>query len=75
VRDRLKEVLGGVLELPASEIPDDASADTLSGWDSLRHLELMLALELEYGVHIPTEDMLELRSLEAIEAFVAANGG
>ena len=32
----------------------------------------MLALETEFGVRIPTETMLELTSLPAIERFVAA---
>jgi acyl carrier protein len=30
--------------------------DTVPSWDSLRHLTLVLALESEFGVHIPDED-------------------
>ncbi len=71
MHDRLRDVLAGVLEVPAAEIGDDASAESLEGWDSLRQLEVMLALELEYGVRIPADAMLELQSVAAIEEFLA----
>lgn len=74
MRDRLKQLMAGVLEIPEQEIPDNASVENLPGWDSLRQLELMLALELEFGVHIPTDAMLDLQSLDAIEEFVADHG-
>jgi acyl carrier protein len=74
MRDRLRELLAGVLELPAASIPNDASAETLMGWDSLRQLELILALELEYGVRVPADQMLDLQSVGAIEEFLAEHG-
>jgi acyl carrier protein len=74
MHERLRQVLASVLELPASEVPDDASTETLPGWDSLRQLEVMLALELEYGVRIPADAMLDLQSVPAIEEFLAEHG-
>jgi len=71
VHERVKRVVGSVLRLDPAEIPDEARSDDVTGWDSLRHLELMLALEAEFGVRIPAETMLELTSLPAIERFVA----
>jgi acyl carrier protein len=52
------------------EISDEATLDTLDGWDSLHHLELMLELEAEFGVRIPTETMAELTSLERIDRYL-----
>jgi acyl carrier protein len=56
------------------EIPDEARSGAFANWDSLSHLELMLALEGEFGVRISTQEMLDLQSLEAIEAFLQKNG-
>jgi acyl carrier protein len=72
VHERVKRVVGSVLRVDPSGIADDARSEDVPGWDSLRHLELMLALETEFGVRIPAEAMLELTSLPAIERFVAA---
>jgi acyl carrier protein len=71
MRERLRGVFAEVFELPPDEIPDDPSVENIPSWDSLRQLELMLALELEFGVRVPTEAMLELQSLAAIEDFLA----
>ena len=74
MRERLQAVLADVLEVDPSEIGPETNAEDVAGWDSLRQLELMLALELEYGVRIPAEAMLELQSVPAIEAFLTEHG-
>lgn len=71
MHEQIKRVVARVFRVDPAEIPDDARSDQVEGWDSLHHLELMLALELEFGVRIPTERMIELTSLPAIEEFVA----
>lgn len=70
MRERLKEVMADVFGRVPEEIPDDAEPDTLAGWDSLKQVELMLALEREFGVHIPTEAMLELVTLQMIDDYL-----
>jgi acyl carrier protein len=74
MHERLRRVFAETFQIDASAIPDDASIDTLDGWDSLRQLELMLAIELEFGVHFPADAMLDLTSADAIEAFLAERG-
>lgn len=74
MHERLQAVLADVLEVDPSEIGPETNAEDVAGWDSLRQLELMLALELEYGVRIPAEAMLELQSVPAIEAFLTEHG-
>lgn len=72
MRERVVGVLAGVLELPADALPPDASAETVPGWDSLRQIELVLALEAEFDVRVPSDAVGALTSLEAIESFLAA---
>ena len=45
MRERIQEIAAGIFSIPVDDMPPDASTDTLAGWDSLRHLELMLAIE------------------------------
>lgn len=53
---KIKDVMAAVLEVDASEIGDDASMDNVSTWDSLRQMNLVLALEEAFGVSFPDED-------------------
>ena len=57
-----------------ADVPEDASPEQMTDWDSLRHLELMLALELEFGVQISSEAMPELLSVDAIEEYLSGQG-
>jgi acyl carrier protein len=74
MHERVLEALARVFGCPQSDIPEDASTATLADWDSLRQLELMLELELEFGVHVPAEAMTELQSVAEIEEFLAERG-
>jgi len=70
MRDRLRAVAAEVFGVPAAEIPEGATNQEIPGWDSLRHLELMLAVEMEFGAQISSEAMPLLLSLEVIEEYL-----
>jgi acyl carrier protein len=73
MRERLKQVMAELFACAPEAIPDDATPETLAGWDSLRQVELMLALEQELGVRVPMEEMLELTSLQKIDDYLCAH--
>ncbi len=64
---RIKQVMSAVFELPLESINEDASTDNIDNWDSLRHLNLILALEEEFGVSIPDEEVGNLVNFKLIE--------
>ncbi len=55
-QNKLKAVISAVLNVDLSRIDPDSSSDTIESWDSLRHMNLILALEEEFGVTLPDED-------------------
>lgn len=63
----LRQVMGTVLQVPADTIGPDSSMDTVEGWDSLRHLTLVLSLEEEFGVRIDDEDAGSITSYPLIK--------
>ncbi len=63
---RLKSVMATILEVEPGDITEDSSSDTLPQWDSLRHMNLVLALEDEFGVSIPDEEAADITSYKLI---------
>ena len=63
-------MMAAAFHVSAAQIPDDASPQNVAWWDSLGHIELMLALEMEFGVTLPAEAIIDLVSLDAIESFL-----
>lgn len=63
----LKQVMATLLTVDVSAIGEDASMDTIPTWDSLRHMNLVLALEEEFKVAIPDEDAGNITSYKLIK--------
>ena len=56
VEDRVKEIIVEQLGVDANEVTPEASFIDDLGADSLDLVELVMALEDEYGIEIPDED-------------------
>jgi acyl carrier protein len=65
--DALKQVIATMLNVDASIINEDSSMDNVPSWDSLRHMNLVLALEEEFKVTIPDEDAGNITSYKLIK--------
>jgi acyl carrier protein len=63
----LKQVMATVLGVPPDAITAESSQDTLKSWDSLKHMNLVLALEQTFRVEIPDEDAAEITSYALIK--------
>lgn len=62
----LQHVMATVLGIPADSINDDTSMDTVEAWDSIKHMNLVLAIEEEFDVSIPDEDAANITSYPLI---------
>lgn len=66
IEDRVKSVIATVTNIPANEIPDNASAETFEAWDSLRHITIILSLEEEFSIEFNDDEVTELLSLKSL---------
>ena len=62
----VKKVMASVLEIDASEISAESSMDTIGSWDSLRQMNLVLAIEESFGISFPDEDAANATSYKLI---------
>ena len=61
------------LELDPSDIHDGLAMGTVPQWDSLGHVNLIVALESRYNLQVPAEQIPELVSLPAIVTYVESH--
>lgn len=64
--DELRQLMADVFECSVSEITPDATPETVAAWDSLRLLDLILAIEQQTGVEISAERLQDMMSVPAI---------
>jgi acyl carrier protein len=63
---RIVAVMAAVFGVDESMITEDTSAANLEQWDSLRQMNLVLALEGEFGIRFPDDRIPELISYRLI---------
>jgi acyl carrier protein len=66
----LKQVMATILSVPVTDIDSEVSMDNISTWDSLRHMNLVLALEEEFKVSIPDVDAGNITSYKLIKLVI-----
>lgn len=64
--DRVRQIAADVFQLPIDSISTRSSADTTKGWDSLGHVNLVVALEESFGIQFTPEEMEQMLSIELI---------
>ena len=60
MEEKVKEIMGKVFGVDPAAVGEDSSPDTIDNWDSLRHMNLILALEEEFGVEIRDDQINEM---------------
>jgi acyl carrier protein len=60
---RVRRMVADVLNLPPAQVTRETSPQTVPDWDSVQHLNLVLAVEQEFGVSVEPEQIDKLRSV------------
>ena len=74
ISERLKAVILRELDLDDFDIMDGTTADTVPGWDSLRHAQLIAAVEAEFGTRFSTLEVLRLKNIGELQALIDHKG-
>jgi acyl carrier protein len=72
--DRLFRTMAAVLGIEPGELNDESSPDSISSWDSLNHLNIVMAVEGEFGICLSAEDALEMRNVALIRTILSTYG-
>lgn len=75
VMDRVRQIAADLFAVPVDGLTEESSPDSIGSWDSLNHLNLVLALEQEWGIQFSPEEMEELLSMARIARVVAGKLG
>lgn len=70
VDERLEEVFRSVFDDEQLRLSDDMTAADVPGWDSLAHINLMFALESEFGVTFKGDELADFADIGALKHFL-----
>ena len=72
--EKMREIIAEQLSCEAGTITQDTNFKDDLGADSLDLFELVMALEDEYSVEIPAEELQELTTVGAVMNYLKDNG-
>ena len=67
MNNKINELMADVFRMKPEEITDGLSKDDIGAWDSLRHMELIVAFEQEFEIELTFEEIVAMQSVKSIE--------
>ena len=72
---RLTSIFRDVFDDDALFLHDDMTADNVESWDSLTHVDLIVAIEKEFKIRLTTGEISGLKSVGQLTALVLRKTG
>jgi len=73
VEKKVKEIIAEQLGKDSSEVTNEASFIDDLGADSLDIVELVMAMEDEFGIEIPDEEAEKIKTVKDVIEYIKAN--
>ena len=71
--EKMKEMIGDQLNVDVEQVTEATSFKDDLGADSLDLFELVMAMEEEFGVEIPSEDLEKITTIKDAAAYMEAH--
>jgi acyl carrier protein len=68
--ETLRRIAGDLFGQAPESLAPESSPESIESWDSVQHLNLVLAIEEHFGVEIEPEEFEKMNSLAAISTLV-----
>ena len=66
IREEVFKVVSQVLNVPIEEVNEDSSPLTLTKWDSIQHINLILSLEERFGIQFREDQIVDMLNVKLI---------
>jgi acyl carrier protein len=63
ILEKVAESIRSILDLPNQEITMRTTAEDIEGWDSFNHINIVVAIENQFGVKFNTSEVEEVRAV------------
>lgn len=71
MENKIKKVMSTVFEIDSSELNHNSSPDSIENWDSLRHMNLVVALEEEFNVEFDDIEISKMMDFKLISEIIS----
>ena len=66
MEEKLKMIFFRLFNVPAQDFNFSLSNKNVAGWDSLKHMDLILSIEENFGIRLEADDIVKMTNVENI---------
>lgn len=66
LKREIKQLMAAIFEVPEDSVSEDSSPDTIENWDSVSQLNLVAAVESQFGIELTADDAVDMISFSLI---------
>jgi acyl carrier protein len=70
VQDRVIKVISDVMNVPVSKLDENSSPMSVDKWESMKHINLVLALEEEFNIQFDDQQISALQDVKSIVSVI-----
>lgn len=70
ISEKLKKIILNELKLDDFEMKDETTATDVPGWDSLKHLNIILNVESNYNIKFKGLEMMRVQSIGDLQRLI-----
>jgi len=74
MENKLKRIMSNIFNISEETVDENSSMDTIENWDSLQHLNLILAIEQEFKVSLSTDEVVQMVNFKVIKSTLQRKG-
>ena len=71
---KLETIIAKVLAVDEAMITDESNAKNTPNWDSMRHIELLLAVEVAFGVQFSMPEITSMQKIGDMKRLLVEKG-
>ena len=66
MENRIKNIMAAIFKIDVASIDENSSPDSIEQWDSLRHMNLVVALEEEFNIKFIEDEIVDMLNYKLI---------
>lgn len=70
ITEELKRVILNELELDDFDLKDDTVANEVPGWDSLKHLNIIIAIEKNFNIKFKGKEIMKVQNVGNLQKLI-----
>ena len=74
MKQKIETLMADLLNLKNENITDSLTMTNTDGWDSLKHMELIVSIEQTFGIELTFEEIVAMQTLKDIKKILREKG-